>query len=348
MLKLNLNNNKDLKSNRNIILCTTSLSVPFTVSLIEKFKETSTIVTQSKELFYFFVKYYPKHDIIFFEEPKSLINKNFLKMIKNHYHNYLLKKKIFFVFNKYLNSNVFTTIRAFSPLSAYILIVLSKKNKIYLLKIVKLFWKKTKPTFKIFLHKIYLKIFYSLDCDVVRRHTYIHLAYSKKYFKKIDARNVKYKINTNLIKNFCEKKLNINSAKLLLLSSGLALENGTIDKKLYENFMNKLNLTPYFNKMLLKRKKFENKTDVEKNLVEVPAQIPANLIIHKYKIVIGFDSAALFEASNNGCKVICLIDLLAKDISYVKYCKGYLNRNLQKNKKILFPKTFEQFIKYCM
>ena len=98
MLKLNLNNNKDLKSYRNIIFCTSSLSVPFTVSLIAKFKETSTIVTQSKELFDFFVKYYPKHDIIFFEEPKSLINKNFLKIIKNHYHNYLLKKKNTFFF----------------------------------------------------------------------------------------------------------------------------------------------------------------------------------------------------------------------------------------------------------
>ena len=346
MLKLNLNNNKDLKSNRNIILCTTSLSVPFTVSLIEKFKETSTIVTQSKELFYFFVKYYPKHDIIFFEEPKSLINKNFLKMIKNHYHNYLLKKKIFFVFNKYLNSNVFTTIRAFSPLSAYILIVLSKKNKIYLLKIVKLFWKKTKPTFKIFLHKIYLKIFYSLDCDVVRRHTYIHLAYSKKYFKKIDARNVKYKINTNLIKNFCEKKLNIHITKILLLSSGGVLEYNyrKIEKKLYDDLMEKLSLTPIFNKMSLKRKNFKHKTHAEKNLVEVPVQFPLNLIIHKFKIVIGIDSAALFEASNNGCKAISLIDLLAKDISYIKNTKDYLNGNLQKNKKILFPKTFEQLI----
>ena len=348
MLKFNLKNCQIYKSKRNIIICTSELFFPFTINLIEKFKESPTIITQSQEIFKLLIKFYPKLDIIFFEQPRQFTNKCPLKMIKNIYFNYKLKKKVKLFLIEYSNCNVFTDIVAFSPLAAFSLIILSYKNKIYHKKLVKVFWKKTKPTLKILLNKIYYKIFYSLDCDVVVRSTYQHLAYSKKYFKKIDAKNMRYEINTNLIKNFCEKKLNINSAKLLLLSSGLALENGTIDKKLYENFMNKLNLTPYFNKMLLKRKKFENKTDVEKNLVEVPAQIPANLIIHKYKIVIGFDSAALFEASNNGCKVICLIDLLAKDISYVKYCKGYLNRNLQKNKKILFPKTFEQFIKYCM
>jgi hypothetical protein len=350
MIKSNLKNYQIYKSNRNIIICTSELFFPFTISLIEKFKRSSTVITQSQRIFKFLVKFYPKLDIIFFENERQSINKNPLKMTKNIYFNYKLKKKIELFLIEYSNCNVFTDIKAFSPLAAFSLIILSYKNKIYRKEIVKVFWKKTKPTLKIFLYKIYLKIFYSLDCDVVGSNTYIHLAYSKKYFNKIDARNMKYKINTNLIKNFCEKKLNIHSTKILLLSSGEALkyEHVRIEKKLYDDLFKKLRLTPIFNKMSLKRKNFKHKTHAEKNLAEVPAQFPANLIIHKFKIVIGIDSAALFEASNNGCKAISLIDLLIKDFFYVKHVKDYLNGNLQKNKKILFPKTFEQFIEYCM
>jgi hypothetical protein len=54
MLKLKLNNKRDFNYNRNIILCTSLLSIPFTISLIKKFKDTSTIITQSKEIFKFF------------------------------------------------------------------------------------------------------------------------------------------------------------------------------------------------------------------------------------------------------------------------------------------------------
>ena len=348
MLKLNLGNSKIFKSNRNIIICPSGLSFPFTISLIEKFKGSSTIITGSQEIFKVLVQLYPKLDIILFENPKSLTNKNFLKTIKNNYYNYKLKKNVKSFLIKYTNCKVFASIRAYSPLIAFSLIILSYKNKIYHKKLVKLFWKKTKPTLKIFLYKIYCKIFYRLDCDVLTDNNNIHLVYSKKYFRKICAQNMRYKINTNLTKKFCKKNLNIQSTQILLLSSGEALEHGTIDKKLYNDFIKKCSYTPYFKKMSLKRRNFEQKKPhVEKNLLEVPAQFPANILIYKYKVVIAFDSATLFESANNGCKAICLIDILSKDICYVRYVKDYLNGNLKKNKKILYPKTFEQFIKFC-
>lgn len=348
MLKLNLNNNKDLKSYRNIIFCTSSLSVPFTVSLIAKFKETSTIVIQSKELFDFFVKYYPKHDIIFFEEPKSLINKNFLKIIKNHYHNYLLKKKILFFFNKYLNSNVFTNIRAFSPLSAYMLIVLSKKNKIYHQKLVKLSFKTTKQDLKLKILKIYYKMMFDLDCHVIAtKNNENLLPYSNKFFKKIASKNIRYKINSNSIKNFISQNFNIPSNKILFLGFGSYLKEGLIEKKLFKDFMKKWSSTCNYKKLLLKRKNFEEKKYyLEKALAEVPSFIPANLLIYNFKIVIGYNSATLFEAANKSCKVISLLYLLSKNTFTVKYYKNYLDKNLKVNKKIFYPKTYEQFINY--
>jgi len=346
MLKFNIK--KKLKSNRNIILCTSLLSIPFTISLIEKSSESSTIITQSKEIYKFLVKFYPKLDIIFIEHLRSLTNKNLLKMIKNIHYNYLLKKKLNFLLIKYSNSIVFTNIKAFSPLLGYALLVLSKKNIIYHQTLVKVFWKNAKPNLKQKILKIYYKIMFGLDFDVVstQMNNYI-LSYSKKFFKKIKAKKISNKINSNMIKKFFARNLSIhNNNNILLLSSGISIKNGLIDKKLFNDFMKKWSSTSSFKRLTLKRKSFsEKKYYKEKALAEVPLQIPANLLVYGYKIVIGYNSATLFEAANKYCKAISLLHLLSKNALVIDNYKNYLNNNLLKNKKIFYPKTYEQFIK---
>lgn len=349
MLKIKLKNKRDFNYNRNIILCTSKLSIPFAISLIEKFKDKSLIVTQSKEIFKFFTQYFSKIEIIFFDQPKSLTNKNLFKMAKNNYHNYLLRKKLFFFFSKYSNSNVFTNIIAFSPLIGYVLIVLSKKNTIYRQKLVKVSWKKTEPNLKFRILNIYYKAVLGLDFDVVRsRDDKYILSYSKIFFNKISAKRIKYKINSNLIKKFLEKNLNISNKKILLLSFGSSLESGIIDKRLLNDFMKKWSLNGNFKKLALKRKSYsEKKYYIEKTLTEVPLQFPANLLIYGFRIVVGYNSATLFEAANKSCKAISLLHLLSKNSPSVNYFKNYLNNNLLKNKKIFYPKTYEQFINNC-
>ena len=346
MLKLNFINKRSFVSNRNIILCTSSLSIPFTLSLIKKFKDTSTIITQSKEIFKFFTKFYPKLDIIFIEQLKSLINKNLLIMIKNNYYNYLLKKKVNFFFNKYSNCNVYANIRAFSPLSAYTLLVLSQKNKIHHQKLVKLSWIKIKPNFKFKILEIYNKLIFGLDCHtILNEDNEKILVYSDKFFKKINAKNINYKIEANSIKKFSEKNFNISNTKILLLCSGNLLKRGLIEKKLFNEFMKKWSFESNFKKISLKRKNYkEIKCYPEKNLNEVPSFIPANLLIYKFKVVIGFNSAALFEAANKSCKSISLLYILSNDIETINYYKNYFKINLKRNKKVLYPKTFKQFI----
>ena len=348
MLMLNIKNSRGNNFNRNIILCSSALSIPFTISLIEKFKDTSIIVADSKEIFKFFTKFYPKLDIIFIEKVKSLTNKNLVKMIKNNYYNYLLKKKVNFFFNKYSNSNVYTNIRAFSPLLAYILLVLSQKNRIHHQKLVKVKWRKIKPNFKFKFLEIYYQLFFGLDCHTVQiKQNKKFIVYSDKFFKKINAKSINYKTNLNFIKRFIKKNFNIASTKILLLSSGNLIKYELIEKKLFYEFMKKWSFDSNFREISLKKKNYkEIKYYLEKNLNEVPAFIPANLLIYNFKVVIGFNSATLFEAANKSCKSISLLYILCKDLEIINYYKGYLNRNLKKNKKVLYPKTFKQFINY--
>jgi hypothetical protein len=232
---------------------------------------------------------------------------------------------------------------------AYSILILSKKNNIFFSPEAKMIYKKTRPSIKFFLYKIYIKTFYNLDCAVVLNIVKSEiLIYSNIFFKKINAQDIKKKINLTYLKQFVKKNYK-NNHKILLLSSydSLIIEK-LIDYTYFKNWINKLMKTNYFNNILFKRKDFtEKKYEAEKKLPEDLCMLPGNLMIYSHKIVIGYYSALLYEAANAGCVSISLLDLLAKDIRNLKDAKGYMTRNLQKNKKILYPKTFEQFIEYC-
>jgi hypothetical protein len=228
------------------------------------------------------------------------------------------------------------------------LIVLSKKNKIYHQKLVKLSFKTTKQDLKLKILKIYYKMMFDLDCHVIAtKDNENFLLYSNEFFKKISSKNIRYEINSNSIRNFISQNFNIPSNKILFLGFGSFLKRGLIENKLFKDFMKKWCLTSNFKKLILKRKNFEEKKYyLEKALAEVPSCIPANLLIYNFKIVIGYNSATLFEAANKSCKVISLLYLLSKNTFTVKYYKNYLDKNLKVNKKIFYPKTYEQFINY--
>jgi hypothetical protein len=69
-----------------------------------------------------------------------------------------------------------------------------------------------------------------------------------------------------------------------------------------------------FKNILLKKKNFsEKKNYLEKKLNEVPVYIPANLLIYNVKVIIGYNSASLFEAANKSCKAISLLYILSKN-----------------------------------
>ena len=111
--------------------------------------------------------------------------------------------------------------------------------------------------------------------------------------------------------------------------------------------MKKWNNENNFKKLILKRKNFkEKKLYFEKNLSEIPTYIPLNLLIYNFKVVVSYNSAILFEAANKSCKAISLLYILSKEAKTIDFYEEYLNSNLQRGKKIFYPKTYEQFIKY--
>ena len=119
-----------------------------------------------------------------------------------------------------------------------------------------------------------------------------------------------------------------------------------IDKSLFKIWINKWANSFNSKQISLKRKFYkEKKYFSENSLTELPLDWPANFLMYDFRLIVGCHSATLFEAANAGCKVISLLDLLSnkKNSHHISYHKKYITRNLDKNKKILFPKNFEQF-----
>ena len=69
--------------------------------------------------------------------------------------------------------------------------------------------------------------------------------------------------------------------------------------------------------------------------------------MYNYNFIVGYGSATLFEAANSGIKAISLIDILKTNETMVASClyKKFLLKNLDKNKKIYFPKSMNEFVK---
>ena len=121
-----------------------------------------------------------------------------------------------------------------------------------------------------------------------------------------------------------------------------------VDENLYNLWIQKWIKPSNSKKILFKRKDQNEKKYFKENILfELPHEWPANILIYGFKTVVGFNSATLFEASNAGCKVISLLELLKTNETkdQFKHNKKYLIKNLSKNKKINFPKTFRTFEK---
>jgi hypothetical protein len=208
---------------------------------------------------------------------------------------------------------------------------------------------KKKPNLKFYIYNLYLKIMYGLDCDsCITKDGRYRLLYSKKYFRKIKAKKTQHKISSHLIKKFISKNFNIkNKKKILLLSSHHSIKNSFISKDLFYNWLNKWVLNSDLSILDFKRKSLnEKKYGKEIFFTEAPVLCPANLLIYFYDVVIGYASLTLIEAANVGCKSVSLIEMLNyHNNKSVGYYKSYFTENLKVNRKIFFPKSFNEFIK---
>jgi hypothetical protein len=335
-----------------IFFCPSWVQIEEIINLTATSKKIFIFVVENKDLYFFFKKFYLSSKIIFLKSPRSIFTINPIKFINNFYLNYLEKRKIKFIFNKYTHTKVYCSDSFNLVQMAYAAKVLSFTNQLYLYsnKInLKKFLKK-KIDLKMFLYNIYIKVLYGISCySVADPNNKLYSVYSDKYYKFISAIKIKNPVNILLLKKFVKKKLNLNNKiKILLLSSFEAIADDLLDESKFKIWMNEFVKIVDPKKIIFKRKFInEKKYFTEKLFSEAPSYLPASLLLYKVDIIVGYNSSTLFQAANAGCKVISLLDLLKKKEfnPNLIYYKRYLTDNLIGSKKILFPQTIKEFKK---
>jgi hypothetical protein len=345
---MNLQKNNQIK----IFFCPSWVQIKEIINLTATSKKIFIFVVENKDIYFFFKKFYFSSKIIFLKSPRSIFTINPIKLINNFYLNYLQKRKIKFIFNKYSGTKVYCADSFNLVQMAYAAKVLSFRNQLYLysnkLKLEKFL--KKKIGLKMFLYNIYIKIFYGISCySVVDPNNKFYSVYSDKYYKFISAIKINNPVNILLLKEFAKKKFNLNNKiKILLLSSFEAIADGLLDESKFKIWINEFEKIVDPKKTIFKRKFInEKKYFTEKLFSEAPSYFPASLLLYKVDIIVGYNSSTLFEAANAGMKAISLLDLLKKKEfnPNLIYYKKYLTDNLIGSKKILFPRTINEFKK---
>jgi hypothetical protein len=342
---MNLKNSK-LK----IIFCASQLDIPTTITLVEQSKNNFIIITDTITIFNFLKRNYPKSKIIYFLPPKKIFYLNFFLLFKNVLFNLNLNKNIQKLLNSYSNGEVFFTFDCYAHQLAYAVKILSKKNRVYFIyKYKHLFLYKIKFSFRGFVNKVYLKVIYGIDSYIVDGVSIKYLLlFSRSFFDEISAKKILININNNFLKKTQKKYLTDKKRNILLLSMYSEILWNILDKEKLNLFLKELLFHTKKKDVYFKRKNLlDKKSAIEKLFFEVPYYIPANICMYNYNVIVGYGSATLFEAANSGIKAISLIDILKTNETMVASClyKKFLLKNLDKNKKIYFPKSMNEFVK---
>jgi hypothetical protein len=348
---MNIKKNKQI----NIFFCPSWYQIEEIISLTRENRENLIFVVENKDLYFFFKKFFNKSKIIFLNSPKSVFGFNLLKCVKNLYLNYLEKKKIKLIFNNYIKTKVYCAEGFNLVQMAYAAQILSSNNEIFLysndLKLKKFL--KRKFNFKIFLYNIYIKILYNISCySVADPDNKLYSIYSDQYYKSVNAKKIKNRTVSSILKKFAHNKIKfLNKKKILLLSSYDAKNENLIHVDRFKIWLNEFIKIVGLENIIFKKKFInEQKFFKEKLFEEAPSYLPASLLLYKVHIVIGYNSATLFQAANAGCQAISLLDLLKKkeiDPKLNYYKKVFADNLINKN-KIFFPKTINDFKKIIL
>ena len=75
--------------------------------MIEEYGDAYIVITESKQIYEFLIKFYSKSKIILVKLPLSILNVNPIKVILNLYKNFLIKQEVKNLLNQYKNYDVY-------------------------------------------------------------------------------------------------------------------------------------------------------------------------------------------------------------------------------------------------
>lgn len=321
-----------------IIFCSSNLTIPKTLTLAS---EQFLIATQSEAIYQFFCSVFPESRVALIDEVKmgmrspisSLIN---ITVFKNR-----TKKK----FIEFRDCEVYFFSVAFAMNIAYTVKILSANNVIIYDPIVNLPTANPSAKVNIFsdIRWSILSLIYGVPLTKVAYGSRVIFPFSKKFFYAIGAKQREIVVDHKLMADFCGQMLRASSDRQHLLVVGGEVENKVVKKKIFERDLRRILEYIDESRFFVKGRPGFNHPVPLKRFKTLDDSVPGNIYIYRFNVIVGFQSALLFEAANIGKTAVSLIYLIdfpqAEDR---EFWVEYLVSNLQLGARIEFPKSHEE------
>lgn len=315
----------------NIIFCLSYLSVPITITIIETFKDEFLIVTSNKALVTFFKRLYPSEKIVLLQ-PTPLLSRSPAKTIRNLYFICKYKKEILKGFEHYQDAKVFFFSVAFCDLESWLVKVLSENNVIYYKPAASIRHLAVDESIQAKIGKWLRRLIYSVNFVPLLGGNLTYYGLCDTFLREIRAIDFNMDVDVGSTTHKIIDGLDeIKSSKILILCGETVGTSVEVSEYVLQMDTLITSLVKKFGHESLSIKahpRYPQYYSKEDTLKKIPSNIPANLIIGHFDVIVGYSSATLAEAAKMGKICISLLKMMRPiDINVRDHFIEYLNNN---------------------
>ncbi|MDD5065977.1 MAG: hypothetical protein PHF84_02905 [bacterium] len=326
-----------------IIFCSSYLEAPTTVTRIETAQDDFVIVTSNSSLEQFFISLYPRDKIILIKTPPPLLTRSVFGTIKNQITINTIKKETWERLKGFKDCEVYFSALAYCEFEAWLALKLLKNNTVFYKPVVTLKGLKVRYTVYSILYLILNKLIYGLNLQPLWNGKCFQCSVVNYFLNNKKIVKADFPVNRDIIQKHPASY--VKDKSVLLLVGGIT-ENGLVSEDEYIHKMDELinYLIRKFGlgRLVIKRHPLSLKFYSRENEIAViPHFVPANLIFTFFKVVIGYQTAGLFEAANENKTAVSLLKYFrSRDENVRMNYINYLKSNTAKT--IYFPATVRE------
>jgi hypothetical protein len=320
-----------------LVFCLSNLFVPATLTIINREDEGEIMVYTYESNIYDYFKTLDLSNVILYLRPQIDVSKplSFMR----------LRRSIFYDIKKYGFKEVFFFHNSFGGFENWLIYKLASESRIFFWPIFNNLNFKIKYTFRSLFHVFISRFIYRAEVNPLWNGQVFIYKMNDTFFNKLGAIEHVIPIDHKFINKLLGDKTLLGSTTSILLLIGSIVELNQVDELEYTNKIDRLIENVGFNNIIVKaHPRYSNKFSLEYKLDEVPAYVPANVLLSKYQVVIGYTTSVVTEAAEMGLLAISLVDyFVPQSVERKNNYKDYLLSNLRSG-HIHFPKTIAELL----
>lgn len=338
-----MSDNSNIRHTEALFFCMSNLSMPVVLTLLRSYRNFR-IVTDQESIARFLYCIVNENQVVLL--PKSPVLGKIAMLfkpiiIRSH------KKKIEELIGKPKGVDVYFFYNAFAIEISWWLSRNYQTNFIHYAQDIDIsMWRKmNNPIAK--LKTLWIRVCYNVHTVPVWTGKNCIPKVSNRFLQAIGAKITSIDISRNYISDLISKKLDLNiSNDDIIMLTGNSVEDNLIEKNEFVRVTDQLINIISKERILIKvHPRFNYLYSKETECRSLPNYVPVNILLPLLKTIIGYSSAVLFEAANQGKVAISLIDYY-KPISEERReeYRKYLNRNLEPGRKIHYPQSAKDIL----